>query len=344
MLHARHAGWVALGLVLAACADVKVVDRPIAASPRDSIVAGDVESVVLVTIDGVRWQEIFNGADPALADRASLPAGEARSARSLTPNLHRPFFDEGAVIGDPRKGEPFTASGPRYVSLPAYVELMTGAASGCRNNDCEPALPWALADEIAGHAPKEGAAVFSSWERIARALPARSGSLVQSTGRAPDEQAPAYPGHGEYRPDRRTAALAIDHLVHNRPRFMWVALGDTDEWAHRNDYRGYVDALHFADAFVGELCAHLAEMGERGARTTVFVTTDHGRDAGFADHGGADSANVWLMAHGGRIAKRGSTALGRERHLADVAPTISAIMREPVRHCRGCGEVLDELL
>src|SRR5262249_18030392 len=114
--------------------------------------------------------------------------------------------------------------------------------------------------EIARRAPDGGAAVFSSWERVGRAFPSRTEGLLLRTGRERDEADPAFPGHGDYRPDRRTAALAIEHLVRSRPRFMWVALGDTDEWAHRADYRGYLDALHFADAFVGELCAHLAEM------------------------------------------------------------------------------------
>src|SRR5689334_22503125 len=55
-----------------------------------------VDRVVLVTIDGVRWQEIFSGVDPALSGEAA-PRGEAASARGLTPNLHRLFFDEGVV-------------------------------------------------------------------------------------------------------------------------------------------------------------------------------------------------------------------------------------------------------
>jgi arylsulfatase A-like enzyme len=153
--------------------------------------------------------------------------------------------------------------------------------------------------------------------------------LTLSAGRGPADDEPAYPGIEGYRPDQRTAAMAIDHLVHHRPRFLWVALGDTDEWAHRQDYRGYVDALRFADSFVGELAAHLSEMGEYGAHTAIFVTTDHGRDADFADHGGPASAGVWLMARGGPVAKHGSTALSRTRHLRDIAPTIAAVMGEP---------------
>lgn len=344
MPHTRfRAWWLTLCVLFTSCVGPRLVDRPPREADRHSVVAGEAGSVILVTIDGVRWQEIFLGADPALADRAALPRGEARSARSLTPHLHRLFFDQGAVLGDPRVGERFVASGPRYVSLPGYVEMMTGAPSGCRGNDCEPSLPWVLPGEHARRAPG-GAAVFASWERVARALPASTQGLVLRAGRERGEDAPPYPGHGEYRPDRRTAASAIEHLIRHEPRFLWVALGDTDEWAHRGDYRGYVEALRAADSFVGELSAHLAEMGDYGARTAVLVTTDHGRDAGFTDHGGSDSAGVWLMARGGRIARRGVAPLDRERRLADIAPTVSAILGEPVRQCDACGEVLDELL
>lgn len=320
-----------------------------ASSPRPaaSVAAASApsaESVVLVTIDGVRWQEIFEGASPDLADAAALPRGEARSPREITPHLHRLFFDEGVVIGDPHRGEGFFASGPTYVSLPGYVEMMTGAVSGCRDNDCEPRMSWTLPREAAKPgSSSEGAAVFSSWERVARAVPHGVHSILLRAGRDPEEQAPPFPGHGAYRPDRSTAALAIAHLVAVRPRFLWVALGDTDEWAHRNDYRGYIEALHFADAFVGELAAHLDQMGDRGARTALFVTADHGRDRGFANHGGPDSARVWLMARGSGIARKGLITLDRPHHLRDVAPTIAALIGLPHRACETCGEVMDEL-
>lgn len=302
-----------------------------------------VDNVILVTLDGVRWQEIFKGADPALADEAGLPGGPHRTARGLTPNLHRLFFDGGTVLGDPGLGARFLASGPRFVSLPAYVEIMTGAVSGCAGNDCQPAVPWTIATEIAQRTPEQGAAVFSSWSAISRAV-GPGENLLLATGRHPGDPDPAYPGHDDYRPDRRTAALALDHLRRRRPGLLWVALGDTDEWAHRRDYRGYIEALRFADAFVGELCAHLDEMGDYGDRTAVIVTTDHGRDAGFADHGGPDSAAVWLMARGAGLSAKGPAALRAPRHLRDIAPTIAALRGWEARRCDACGDVITELL
>lgn len=344
MVDARPSLMLALGLLVACCGHGPEVHASIQ-EPRQAM--AEAESVILVTLDGVRWQEIFRGADPALADAASLPRGEARTARGMTPNLHRLFFDEGTVLGNPDLGNPFEASGPNFVSLPGYVEIMTGAVSGCLGNDCAPNIGWAIAGSVAGAwAPDPSAAVYASWETIARAVPASAAGLAVHAGRGPGEDEPPYPGNDDYRPDQRTAAMAIDHLVHNRPRFLWLALGDTDEWAHRHDYRGYVEALRFADGVVGEIAAHLAEMGERGARTVLVVTTDHGRDPDFADHGGRASAGVWLMARGGPIAKHGAAPLSRVRHLRDIAPTLAEILGVPGpegAQGRARGEVLDEL-
>jgi hypothetical protein len=344
MLDVRPGILLALGVSFASC--VEGPASHLAPSEPDPVHAAPeaAANVVLVTIDGVRWQEIFTGADPDLADAAELPRGEARAARALTPNLHHLFFDQGTVLGDPRLGEHLSASGPNFVSLPGYVEIMTGAPSGCAGNDCEPTLPWAITGAVArSSAPEQAAAVFASWERVARAVPDGHGIIVHA-GRAASDAAPPYPGNGDYLPDAYTAAMAIDHLVRRRPRFLWVALGDTDEWAHRHDYRGYVEALRFADGVVGEIAAHLAEMDDYGARTAIFVTTDHGRDPGFANHGGPASAGVWLMAGGGPVKKHGPVPLPRVRHLSDVAPTLAAILGETIPRGGEHGEVLDDLL
>jgi hypothetical protein len=44
--------------------------------------------VVLVALDGVRWQEVFLGVDPELAGRAKLAPESVVPARALMPNLH----------------------------------------------------------------------------------------------------------------------------------------------------------------------------------------------------------------------------------------------------------------
>ena len=84
---------------------------------------------------------------------------------------------------------------------------------------------------------------------------------------------------------RYTAALALHYLATERPRFLFLGLGEPDEQAHRGSYGGYLDALRQADGIIDELVHTLDRMGERGQRTSVFITADHGRAVDFRDHG-----------------------------------------------------------
>src|SRR5262249_8870706 len=147
-------------------------------------------------------------------------------------------------------------------------------------------------------------------------------------------------------PDQYTARSALDYLDDHRPRFLWVSLGDTDEWAHQNNYGAYIQALRRADAFVGELWAKLDSMPEYHDKTTIIVTTDHGLEWSFQDHVTHDASSVWLMARGGPIARRGQTPLSRIGHLRDLAPTILSLydIHASTDGCDSCGAVLTELI
>jgi len=98
-------------------------------------------------------------------------------------------------------------------------------------------------------------------------------------------RAAPYPGKGDFRPDRYAAELALRYLEWRRPRFVFLGLGEPDEYAHRGDYSGYVASLRATDAVIGRLFETLDRMAARGASTTVFVTTDHGRARDHRFHG-----------------------------------------------------------
>ena len=297
-------------------------------------------SVVLITVDGTRWQEVFGGADPELARRAGL--GEARvTAEELMPSCRRLFFAEGTVLGAPGAGPGFHASGPNFVSLPGYTELMTGAPSACQSNDCDPIRVPTLFDAAA--ALRGPRAVFASWGTVADAV-AREEVAEVHAGQDFPGPLPPYPGLGTYQPDHATAEQALAYLRTERPRLLWLALGDTDEYAHRGDYRRYVEALRYADSVVGRVVDTLAELGTYGRNTTVVVTADHGRDADWTDHGGPDSSALWLMARGPRVRAAGAVPTAERRHLRDVAPTLRVVLGLPqAPDCAACGHPLPEL-
>ena len=320
--------------------------------------------VVLVVLDGARWQEVFTGADPRLSAEAAVPAVHADA---LMPHLHALVAEHGAALGAPGHGTAIAASGPNFVSLPGYTEIFTGRRThDCADNDCAPAqLPTVVDEARAISSRPSEVAVIASWQKIGRAASVDPANIVLSTGRyrtshedallgdavmrdalERGSQAEAYPGYGEFRPDRFTAALGLRYLETRRPRFMFLGLGEPDEYAHRDDYAGYLASLRASDATLGELFAVLGRMGTRGAHTTVIVTADHGRGRDYRVHGRAfpESARVWLVAAGRGIEARGFAQATRPHHLADVAPTVRALLQLPADVAPTAGAPLDELL
>lgn len=310
-------------------------ERPVLSNPRVTVV---------VAIDGVRWQEIFGGVDKGRARELGL---RAETARQLLPNLYRLIDQRGCALGAPGSGTQVTASGPNFLSLPGYTEMFTGAAPvDCVDNECRRVRVPTVADDAAllQESPAE-VAVITSWRKIELAASLEPQRLTISAGRAKGQNqsvleqsadvwrayqkgaaAKPAPGWGDFRPDRHTAEVAIGYLRHFQPRFLFVGLGETDEYAHHNDYRNYLAALRHADQAVGQIYESLERAERAGATTLLFVTSDHGR-SDFVHHGGQfpASARTWLIAAGSAVIARGFVRSPSDRRLADLAPTIRAL-------------------
>jgi hypothetical protein len=305
-------------------------------------------AVVLVVLDGVRWQEVFSGADRALwGVRGTSPLAWA-NPRGLMPNLYRLIETRGVAIGAPGHGPEIAATGPQFISLPGYLEIFVGRSDlRCDCNVCVRPPGRTIVDDVSESSGPDAAAVIASWPNIARAASADVSGFVLSSGRKLTSRvqvlqadrtlsdllergarASSWPGEGDYRPDAITARIALRHLATARPRFLFVGLGDADELAHRSDYHGYLAALHASDDFLGDLFETLDEMGARGRHTTVIVTTDHGRAYDFRDHGPThpESGRVWLAAGGGDVRPGGLVAASHRHTLSDVAPTVRALL------------------
>jgi hypothetical protein len=327
-------------------------------APRDAT-----RTVIVVAIDGVRYEDVFVGADPELSARHGIPAGERRDASRLLPNLTRLATESGASLGAPGVGE-IAASGPNFVSLPGYMEILTGRTrTGCTDNQCGRVPFTTIADEIASTGNEAG--VVTSWPDIGKAASAAAGSIVASVGRhggsrrdvlesdprvgpllREGEHGGPHPGYGDFRPDAQTGDVALAYLESRRPAFLFVGLGETDEYGHRDDYRSYLAALSRADAIIGRLAEVAAALRREGHETTLFVTTDHGREKAFESHGREhpESARVFLLAAGAGIAARGRVTSPETRHLADLAPTIRHLVGLPPTTSGDAGHPLTELL
>jgi hypothetical protein len=233
------------------------------------------------------------------------------------------------------------ATGPNFLSLPGYMEMLTGRTdTGCTNNECGD-VPFAtIADDVADRGGVS--AVITSWPDIAHAAATDQEHALMSVGRHGGENrrvlerdpalaelirkgegAGPEPGVDDFRRDAETGAVACTYLESHRPSFLFVGLGETDEYAHQNNYRGYLNALRRADAIVGRLAVQVTRLTAAGHPSTLMVTTDHGRGIGFTDHGAGflGSDRVWFIASGGAVRARGPAASESPRRLSDVGQT-----------------------
>lgn len=257
---------IAVGLcAFALASSVLATPRTAEVRPATAPIGAKTTQVVLLALDGVRYEEVFGGVDAALAAQQHLPPQHVVSARELMPNLHALMREQGAAIGAPGVGAPISASGPEYVSLPGYAEMLTGRRiTGCLNNGCSGTRSASIVDELAHARADAKSAVISSWPDIER-VAASSGRVAVSTGRQAGrtrtffERTPAaraalrraeseapWPGHDDFRRDRFTADLALAYLEEAQPELLFIGLGEPDEFAHQGNYAGYLDSIRCA--------------------------------------------------------------------------------------------------
>ena len=310
--------------------------------------------VVLVTIDGVRWQDVFAGA----TDERAL------DSEPMMPSLHRLVGERGAALGGPGCAHDVRASGPSFVSLPGYLEMFTGKATGCTHNACPPVDTMTVIDEVRAAVDRDvDVAVFASWGKYARAVARDRKAIVLSTGaraahvdavkedtelRSSIEEGArfaGYPGWGDYRPDVYTARIALRYLEAKAPRMLVVGLGDADEHAHRRDIAGYRRAVRRSDDFLAELDRTLARMGAPGRETAVHVNTDQRRSHSMHAHGPGfpESQRVCFAAFGAGIARRGVTCAPSPIRLAHLAGAVRALFALASDVAPGplAGEIID---
>lgn len=104
---------------------------------------------MLLAIDGVRSEDVL---------------GLPKDAQAQLPEL-RAMQQTGMVWGT--KERPFAASGPNFISLPGYTEMLSGTAqTGCLDNDCQATKRPTLLDDFDARFPGEPSAVISSWSKL----------------------------------------------------------------------------------------------------------------------------------------------------------------------------------
>lgn len=318
-------------------------------------------NVVVITIDGLRWQEMFGGAhqeyfkkakdgSPGAAEqRFWRPTADARRS-VLLPFLWGTVAAKGQIFGDPAKGSRAHLTNGLWFSYPGYNEMLSGSADArVDSNDKVPnpnltVLEWL--NRRPGFAGR--VAAFGAWDVLPSILntgrsgiPVGSGfspvpSATTERERAINELAADLPPYWEYGTfDAPIVYAALESLRTTKPRVLYIMLGEGDEWAHAGRYDLYLDASFRADRFIARIWDTLQSMPEYANRTTLLVTTDHGRGAtttDWMDHGRKVPAaeTTWFAAIGPGVAPLGARETVTVT-TSQLAATIAAVVGEDFR-------------
>lgn len=110
------------------------------------------ENIIIITTDGFRWQEIFKGMDPVIANDKKFNQGDSayiykkywnpdfkESRQKLMPFLWSEIASKGQIYGNRDLGNKVDVSNPYWFSYPGYSEIMTGNVDILVNsNDYKP--------------------------------------------------------------------------------------------------------------------------------------------------------------------------------------------------------------
>jgi hypothetical protein len=320
------------------------------------------EHVVLVTLDGARWQDMFGGIDLDILRSVSgdtpvektetyqrfwAPTAAGRRAKVMPFLWNRLVAQEGFIAGNRALGSRVEVANLHRFSYPGYSELLTGAAHDdvITSNDNTryrflTVLEWLKRDL---QLSKAGVAVFGSWETFTFIAEREEGAITINAGferfEHPDPEIRTLSAlqfltpngfHGA-RHDVYTYRFALAHLQTARPRVLYLAFDETDDWAHLKRYDLVLDALHRSDAQLEQLWTWLQSDPQYRGTTTLVLTVDHGRGrtaADWTDHGAkVDGAQeTWLGCFGPTVRARGEMTAGEPLYLKQVAGTVAALL------------------
>jgi hypothetical protein len=287
------------------------------------------QNLVLVTLDGARWQEVFTGLDEGLLKAPSRFSGVTPEERrsKLMPFLWSTLVsDHGFIAGNRSAGGRVSVTNRHWFSYPGYSEILTGQAHDdtIDSNDAKrnpyPSVLQFLKRKL--NVDRSKVAVFASWYVFPWIVENREGDITANAGLQQYESTThdirvlnnlmldTPTGWDGVRHDVYTFRFGLDYLQRVQPRVLYLAFDETDDFAHDGKYDRLLEALHRSDGFLRQLWDTLQRHPTYRGRTSLIITVDHGRGRTTDDwrnHGakvpGADE--IWFAIASPDISRRG---------------------------------------
>jgi len=320
------------------------------------------KNVVLITTDGLRWQEVFTGAEQELVNKQHGGVANVKSIEEQfwreTPEERReallPFFwskiaREGQIYGNLTKGSSAQITNTMKFSYPGYNEILTGFADPRINSNAKkPNENFTVLEWLHRRPSFDGkVAAYSAWDvtpyiinRERCQFPVMGGwESVPEPDPNPRQQLlndliadTTRPNAAEVI-DSFLYQAAREHLLRHKPRVMFIGFLETDAWGHAGRYYSLLTSANAVDRYVQRLWETTQSMDQYRDKTTFIITTDHGRGSGLVDwknHGqrieGAE--NMWMAFLGPDTPPLGERTDCDRVTQSQIAATLAAFLGE----------------
>lgn len=334
-------------------------------------------NVFLITADGLRWQEIFSGAEELLMNKTNGGVANADALRKkfwrdtaderrriLMPFLWSSIATRGQIFGNQAKGSVARVTNGRNFSYPGYSELLTGRVDpAIDSNDKNPNPNVTVLEWLHGQSGfKNGVAAFACWDVFPYIInhqragfPVRAGWDIVDAPNAARENllttmrdTPRVWDNVIY--DSFMFSEAMEHVRATKPRLTYLAFGETDDWAHDGRYDHYLKAANYFDRAIQRLWESVQAMPEYRGTTTFVITTDHGRGNApkeWKNHGEkvVGSEFIWLAVIGPDTPPLGERSNIGPVTQNQIAATLAALLGEDFRAAfPGAGQPIPSVL
>lgn len=323
-------------------------------------------NVVLIVSDGLRWQEVFTGADPTLLNeknggiwdseadlrREFWRDGVRERRAALFPFLWGTVAKQGQIFGNQARGSVARVTNGLAFSYPGYNEMLTGHPDPrIDSNEFGPNPNITVFEWLNGQPDLQGrVAVHGTWDifrnifNVQRShLAMQVGADLPYRGKLTDAQAllnrlytttTLLEDGSPY--DAFMQVPLLDRVQAEQPRVLFVGYGETDDWAHAGRYDLVLHSAHMFDHFVEELWTTMQKLPAYRDSTTFIITADHGRGSGPVDwkeHGVEQpgSEYIWIAVLGPDTAPLGEREHVPEVHQAQIAATVAALLGKDFR-------------
>ncbi|MGD9722314.1 MAG: alkaline phosphatase family protein [Pirellulales bacterium] len=320
------------------------------------------ENVILYMTDGLRWQEVFNGAEEALMTE---DAGGVKNVAELkakfwrdTPAERRaalmPFFwsvlaKQGQVFGNQAKGSMAKVTNGMHFSYPGYNETLCGFADPrIDSNDKKPNHNVTVFEWLHRKPAYAGrVAAFGVWDVFPYIFNDRRCGFLVNAARDPLQISDVTPRiallnelkaqdtrYWAAEPfDSLTIFTALEYMKLKKPKLMFLSINETDSWGHAGRYDLYLDAARRADDCLRMLWETAQSLPEYKGQTSLIFVPDHGRgDAPveWKSHGEkiARSEYIWLGVMGPDTPPLGERENAQPVTQSQVAATFAALVGE----------------